>query len=171
MVDQLLGGLFGGQDTDDDNIRRSRARDFVSRYEQGPADQGYDDDEVYQNYRAAESRLPQDQYEDAAAEAFERMSPQERGELGRMMNERSGGRVQVESDDPRDLARTASRFRQDDSSGGGLADLLGFGGGSSGGGGLLDAKRGDGGGGGMLNSPIAKAALAGVAAMAMKKMF
>ncbi len=27
MVDQLLGGLFGGQD--DDDRRRARARDFV----------------------------------------------------------------------------------------------------------------------------------------------
>ncbi len=171
MVDQLLGGLFGAQDSDDDEMRRSRAHDFVSRYEQGPPDQGYDDDEVYQNYRAASSRLPQDQYEDAAAEAFNRLSPGERGELMRIIDERSGGRYRADSDDPHDLARAASRFRQEDSGGGDLADLLGFGGSSSGAGGLLDAVRGDRDGGGMLNSPIAKAALAGVAAMAMKKMF
>ena len=35
MVDQLLGGLFGGQDDDDDEGRRRRATDFVDRYERG----------------------------------------------------------------------------------------------------------------------------------------
>ena len=171
MVDQLLGGLFGGQDTDDDDDRRrSRARDFVSRYEQGPPHEGYGDDEVLHNYRSVEGRLSPEEYEEAAAEAFTRLSPDERRQFRGMMRERSGGRFDVESDDPRDLARMTSRFRQEESGGGGLASLFGFGGGGDEGrrGGLLDSRGG--GGGGLLDSPVAKAALAGIAAMAMKKM-
>ena len=174
MVDQLLGGLFGSQDDDDDDRRRSRARDFVSRFEQGAPHEGYDDDEVIQNYRSVAGRLSPEEYEEAASEAFGRLSPQERRQLAELMQQRSGGRFAVQTDDPRDLARATSRFRQQDSDGGGLASLFGFGGGDGGKGDLLSAARGGGGGGGMggmLDSPVAKAALAGVAAMAMKKMF
>ena len=170
MVDQLLGGLFGGQDDDDDDTRRYRARDFVSRYEQGPPHEGYSDEEVLRNYRTVSRRLSPEDYEDAATEAFGRLSPDERRQFRRMMKERSGGRFDIESDDPRDLARVTSRFQQEDSSGGGLASLFGFGGDDDDSrGDLLSAARG-GGGGGLLDSPVAKAALAGVAAMAMKKM-
>ena len=170
MVDQLLGGLFGGQDDDDDDVRRSRARDFVSRYEQGPPHEGYSDEEVLRNYRTVSRRLSPQEYEEAASEAFGRMSPDERRQFRRMMKERSGGRFNVDSDDPRDLARTTSRFQQEDSGGGGLASLFGFGGDDDGGrGDLVSAARGDQ-GGGLLDSPVAKAALAGVAAVAMKKM-
>jgi hypothetical protein len=173
MVDQLLGGLFGGQDDDDDDRRRSRARDFVSRYEQGPPHEGYDDDEVLHNYRSVEGRLSPQEYEEAAAEAFNRMPAEQRREMRRMMKERSGGRFDVDNDDPRELARMTSRFREQDSSGGGLAGLLGFGGGGGGGGDLLSASGRGGGSGGLgdlMSNPVAKAAMAGVAAIAMKKM-
>jgi hypothetical protein len=169
MVDQLVGGLFGGQDADDDDARRMRARDFVRRYEQGPPHEGYSDEEVVRNYRAVEGRLSPEEYEEAAAEAFGRLSPQERRRFRRMMKERSGGRFDVGSDDPRELARTTARFRQQDPGGGGLASLLGLGGDGGGGGDLLSAARGGGGGGGLFESPVAKAALAGVAAIAVKK--
>ena len=56
MVDQLLGGLFGGQDDDDDDVRRRRATDFVDRYEHGAPYDGINDDEVIQNYRATAGR-------------------------------------------------------------------------------------------------------------------
>ncbi len=174
MVDQLLGGLFGGQD-DDDDMRRSRARDFVSRYEQGRPEEGYDDDEVYQNYRSVAGRLSPQEYEEAAAEAFSRMDPDQRRQMKRMMRERGGMQDMLDddNDDPRELARMTSRYRQQDQSGGGLAGLFGFGGGGGGGGDLMSAARGGGGGGGLgdlLGNPVAKAAMAGVAAMAMKRM-
>ena len=149
MVDQLLGGLFGGNDQDDDNVRSTRARDFVSRYEQGAPHEGYDDHEVVQNYRAMDRRMSED----------------DRRQYRRMMRERTGGRFEPQSEDPRELARATSRYRQEES--GGLLGMFGLGG--------DDGQRGDlvsgqGGGGGMLDSPIAKAALAGIGAMAMKKM-
>ena len=71
----------------------------------------------------------------------------------------------------RDLAQAASRYRQEEPSSGGLASLFGFGGGGDDQpqkrGGLLDAKRDE--GGDLLDNPLAKAALAGVAAFAVKK--
>ena len=173
MVDQLLGGLFGGQDDDDDDRRRSRARDFVSRYEQGPPHEGYDDDEVFRNYRSVAGRLSPQEYEEAAADAFGRMPPEHRRELRQRMRERSGGRYDPEHDDPRDLARAAARYRQEDPDGGDLLSMFGLGGGGGGGGDLMRAAGGggDGGGiGGLMGNPVAKAAMAGVAAIAMKKM-
>lgn len=161
MVDQLLGGIFGGQDDKDDNGRKARAKDFVNRFETGAPHEGYSDEEAIQNYRSVAGRLSPQQYEEAAAETFERMAPEERKALRRMMKERSRGRLDVESEDPRDLARSASRFRQEESGGGGLASLFGGGNGD---------RSGDGGGmGDLMNNPIAKVALGGIAAMAMKK--
>ena len=72
MVEQLLGGLFGGQDDEDDERRRGRAQDFVSRYEQGPPYEGIGADEAYHNYRNVAGRLSPEEYEEAAAEAFTR---------------------------------------------------------------------------------------------------
>lgn len=166
MVDQLLGGLFGGADDDDDNRRQTRARDFVGRYERGAPHEGYDDEEVVQNFRAMDRRMSPQDFEEAATQSFGRMSPSDRKQYQRMMQERSGGRFAPSSDDPRELARTTSRYRQEES--GGLLGMFGLGG--------DDGKRGDlvsgaaGGGGGMLDSPVAKAALAGIGAIAMKKM-
>src|ERR687889_2346652 len=77
MVDQLLGGLFGSQDDDDEPTRRGRARDFVDRYERGAYDQ-IGDDEVLHNYRAASSRLSPDEYHQAAADAMRQLSPEQR---------------------------------------------------------------------------------------------
>ena len=174
MVDQLLGGLFGGQDDDDDDRRRGRARDFVSRYETGRPDEGYTDEEAAHNYRSAAGRLSPREYEEAAAETYGRMSRQERQEFARLMRERSGGRLEVAGDDPRELARTTARFRREEANGGGLAALLGFGDGDEGGrgGDLLGAARGGRGGGGLgdlMGNPLAKVALGGIAAVAMKK--
>ncbi len=156
-MDQLLGGLFGGQDDDDDR-RRGRAQDFVNRYEQGPPYQGISDEEAYHNYRQVAGQLPPQEYEESAAEAFQRLSPQERRQFAQMLQQRAGGQFgSFQEDDPRQLARMTSQYRQQDP--GGLASLFG-GGGGGGGGGMGD----------MLNNPLAKAALGGVAAIAMKRM-
>ena len=161
-MDQLLGGLFGGQDDDDDDRRRTRAQDFVSRYEQGPPYEGIGDDEALHNYERVASRLPPQEYEESAAEAFQRLSPQERAQVAQMLQQRAGGQFGgFQTDDPRELARATSRYRQQDP--GGLAALFGGGGGRGGGG-------GGGGMGDLLGNPLAKAALGGVAAIAMKRM-
>ena len=92
-MDQLLGGLFGGQDDDDDDRRRSRAQAFISRYEQGPPYEGIGPDEAYHNYRQVAGRLSPQESEESAAEAFQRMSPQERRQFAQMLQQRAGGRV------------------------------------------------------------------------------
>ena len=191
-MDQLLGGLFGTQDNDDDDRRRSHAQDFVSRYETGLPHEGYSDEEAVHNYRQVAGRLSPQQYEEAASETFGRMSKEERRQLRQEMKQRSGGQFGLDNDDPREMARAAAQYHQQDASGGGLASLFGMsgqqgggmmGGGQQGGGiggmlgGMLGGGQQQGGmmggsqqGGSMLDNPLAKVAMGGIAAMAMKKM-
>jgi hypothetical protein len=175
MVDQLLGGLFGAQDDDDDNRRRGRAQDFISRYEEGSPYEGYSGEEAFHNYQRVADRLSPQEYEEAAFEAFQRLPAQDRAQFAQMMRQRAGMDAgDMQADDPRELARLTSRFRQQ--GGGDLTSLFGFGGGGGGVGDLLGATRGgrrEGGGdlGDLLSNQLAKAALGGIAAMAMKRMF
>src|SRR5918998_4920653 len=154
MVDQLLGGLFGSQDDDDEPTRRGRARNFVDRYERGAYDQ-IGDDEVFHNYRAASSRLSPDEYHQAAADAMRQMNPEQRRELRRELKRRSRDRFDAADDSPEELARAMRRADEEDQGGGGLAGLFGFGGSDA----ADDRSRGDtsqgGGIGGMLDNPIA----------------
>ena len=168
MVDQLLGGLFGGQDNDDDEIRRRRASDFVDRYERGAPYEGIDDDEVIQNYRATAGRLSPQEFEEATGESLGRLSREERRELRRRLRQQRGGQVDVDDDDdPRLMARELSHYRQQGSDDplGGLGGMLGgmFGRGASG-----QARSSA--GGDLLGGPLGKALMGGVAAFAMKKM-
>lgn len=164
-MDQILGGLFGGNDDDDEPTRRNRANDFVQRYQQGAPEDDIDGMEAMQNYRQVSDNLSPDEYEDAAREAFGRMQPNQRQQFGQMLQQQMGGQGGQGGpvEDPRELAGLTRQFRQQQP--GGLASLFGGGGGNSRGG-------NDGGGiGDMLQNPIARAALGGVAAIAMQKMF
>jgi hypothetical protein len=164
MVDQLLGGLFGSNDADDVDTQRQRARDFADRAERNPRD--LDPNEVMQNYQATTSRLSPDQYQRAAEEVFGKMSPDERRELKHEMRRRSRMQDQDDRDDddsPAVLAQTAHRAHQEHESSGGLAGLFGLGGGGDKG--ADDAK---GGIGSLLDNPLAKVAVAGIAAAAAK---
>ena len=176
MVDQLLGGLFGGQDDEDEPVRRQRATDFIDRYERGRPYDGIGDDEVIQNYQMAAGRLSPQEYEEATADAFGRLSREERRELRRRMRQQRGAQMRDDDDDdPRSMARELSQYRQQ-----GSDDPLGglFGGGSGGGlGGMLGGMMGGGGSpqasgsqGDLLGGPLGKAVLGGVAAFAMKRM-
>jgi hypothetical protein len=167
VVDQLLGGLFGGQDNDDDEIRRRRASDFIDRYERGAPYDGIDDDEVIQNYRATAGRLSPQEYEEATANSLGRLSREERRELRRRLRQQQGGQFNDDDDDdPRLMARELSQYRQQGSDeplgglGGMLGGMLGGGGGSGSGSS----------GGDLLGGPLGRAVLGGVAAVAMKKM-
>jgi hypothetical protein len=167
LVDQLLGGLFGGQDDDDDEVRRRRATDFIDRYERGAPYDGIDDDEVMQNYRATAGRLSPQEFEEATAESLGRLSREERRELRRQMRQQRGGQIDVDDDDdPRTMARELSQQRQgSDDPLGGLGGMLGgmFGGGGS-------SNQGGSSGGDLLGGPLGKAVMGGVAAFAMKQM-
>ena len=154
---EMLGG--GGE-------RRGEYEDFVNRYERGAPHEGYDDDEVLSRYGEVSSELSDDDYELSAEEAFRRMSPQERRQLAQMVRQQGRqrnldlGEFDEDDDerleDPRRLAKMTRKVRKQQP--GGL-------------GGLLGGLGGGGGGGGALGNPLAKAALAGVAAMAAKRMF
>jgi hypothetical protein len=169
VVDQLLGGLFGGQDDEDEPVRRQRATDFIDRYERGKPYDGIDDDEVLQNYRATAGRLSPEEYEEAMADSFSRLSREERRELRRQMRQQRGDQLRDDDDDdPRTMARELSQYRQqgnDDPLGG----LLGGLGGMFGGGGSAQ-ERGSQPHGDLFGGPLGKAVLGGVAAFAMKKM-
>ncbi len=163
MVDQLLSGLFGSNDTDDADTQRKRARDFADRAERNPRD--LDPNEVLQNYQATTSRLSPEQYQRAAEEAFSKMSPDERRELKREMRRRSRQQNQDDGDDdhsPAVLAQSAQKAHQEHESGGGLAGMFGLGG---------DNKTVDNAKSGLervLDNPLAKVAIAGIAAAAAK---
>lgn len=150
--------LLGGGDND-----RSDMEDFANRYDRGRPHEGYDDDEVHRRYDRVRRNVSPEEYETSAREAFSRMSPQERRQAARLLKDRAreqnyqlGGGYDNDDDDDsryeRDPGALAGMFgsvnRRD-------PDRLG---------GLL----GGGGGGGGMN-PLAKAALAGVAAMAVRQ--
>src|SRR5919112_6009779 len=135
MVDQLLGGLFGGQDDEDEPVRRQRATDFIDRYERGRPYDGIGDDEVLHNYRATAGRLSPQEYEEATADSFGRLSREERRELRRRLRQQRGAPMRDDDDDdPRTMAREVSQYRQQGSDdplgglfggGGGLGGMLG----------------------------------------------
>ena len=143
--------------------RRGEYEDFVQRFDRGAPWEGIDDDEARTRYDEVSSQLSDDDYELSAREAFERLDPDQRREMAQMLRQQ-GRQRQVDLrefdgddddrlSDPRRLARMTRHVRKQQP--GGLGALLGGGGG---------------GGGGMMGNPLAKAALAGVAAMAAKRM-
>ena len=150
LLESLMGGAQGN--------RRSEYEDFAQRYDRGEPWEGIEDDEARQRYDEVSSNLSDDDYELSAREAYERLRPEQRRELARMLRQQgrerqvSLGEFDHDDDDrmsdPRELARMTRHVRKQQP--GGLGALLG-------------------GGGGMLGNPVAKAALAGVAAMAVKR--
>lgn len=147
----MFNDLLGGGDRD----KRSQYEDFIGRYEQGSPYDGIGDDEAVQRYREVDQRLDDDQYRDSAEAAFARLSPQERQEFARYMQTRAQNNGYDDfdgsrGDDPAELARMTSQVRQKDPN-------------------LLEQLMGRGGTGGPLDNPIAKAAFAGIAAMAASK--
>ncbi len=145
----LLEGLLGA-------MGPQGAGDFIRRYERGAPWDGIDDREALDHYGRVAGALGPEEYRQSAEDAFSRFSPDERRQLGQHLaqqarrqdfsvGEPDPGRL----DDPRELADMTSRLH-----GAGPGVLRG----------LLGA-----GGGGALSNPLAKAALAGIAAMAMKR--
>jgi hypothetical protein len=146
---------------------RNTFEDFVNRYEQGPPSEGYSDQEVIDRYRDVAHSVPRDQYMDAAQEALARLSPEERAEFVKMLQERANARgVNVPRQigtDPRDLGEVVTDLHERP---GQLRDILT---------GDTRSPQGRGAGGtsdvltNVLASPAAKAALAGIAAMVVKR--
>jgi hypothetical protein len=82
IPDELIGG---GQ-------RQKEYRDFVDRYEQGDPSEGYSDQEVLKRYGDVSHAVPPDQYAQAAIEALGKLSPEERAAFVKMLQQRAAAR-------------------------------------------------------------------------------
>ena len=158
ILEQILGG--GGQQ------RQQQYQDFTQRYDNGAPWDGISDQEAMERYQQVAPHLPPDMYQQSAQEAFSRLTPQQRTQFGQYLQQQARQQhVQVPDlnqdgiddrfQDPNYLAQVAGRMDQQQ------PGLLGQ---------LLGGAGGGGGGQSMLANPIAKAALGGIAAVAMKKM-
>jgi hypothetical protein len=156
--------------------QRPRHEDFVRRYEQGSPWEGFDDEEAISEYREVAPRLSEAEYRDSAQEAFERLTPEQRREFGRWL--RTQARQQGATVPDLDFdgiddrledsgyladATTQLRTQQPGFLDGLLGSLLGGGSTARGGGGQSGL-------GDLLGSPIARAAIGGIAAMAFSRL-
>jgi hypothetical protein len=156
ILDELLGG---GQ-------RQKDYRDFVDRYERGNPSEGYSDQEVLKRYGEVSHAVPPDQYAQAAQEALSKLSPEDRAAFLKMLQERAAARgVKLPgkvASDPKDLGKVLTDLHEKP---GQLRDILGPGDGQPQGQASGSNPIGD-----MLSSPMAKAVLAGITAMVVKRM-
>jgi len=156
LLDMLMGnsGVRGGFEN------------FLQRFEEGPPSEGYEDQEVLDRYGEISHQASPAEYEQAARDAFGHLSQTDREEFGRMLVARVQDRgIDLSQFSPGQgqsfgdldwLSNIAGRLHQQP---GMLRDLLGG----------LTANREGGTSGGIFGSPLAKAALAGIAAMLVKK--
>jgi hypothetical protein len=155
MLDDLLGS----------GRRQQEYTDFVRRYDQGHPSEGYSDQEVMERYRDVAHAVPRDEYAQAAQEALARLSPEERAAFAKMLQQRAAAKGMPLPGDvtsnPNDLGQVLTNIHEMP---GRLRDLFGTGGER----GATQSQEG-GGLGSMLSSPLAKAALAGIAAMVVKR--
>jgi len=157
ILDELLGG----------GSRQKEYRDFLDRYEQGDPSEGYSDQEVLKRYGDVSHAVSPDQYAQAATEALSKLSPEERAAFVKMLQQRAEARgvalPQQVQPEPNELGKVLTDLHGKP---GQLRDLLG--GGDSqpqeqaqapASNPIID----------MLGSPQAKAVLAGIAAMVVKR--
>lgn len=162
FVEKLMGG---GQ-------QQEEYQGFVDRYDSGHPSEGYDEQEVMQRHQDVAAHLSPDEYQQAAQQSFERLSPEERKQFGQHLQEEAEQQGYNDPDlanahhdqfqDSGFLAQIAGKMQGQEP--GMLGQLLGGGGGGLGG--MLGSSSGS----GMMGNPMAKAALAGIAAFAAKKM-
>ena len=155
ILDELLAG---GQ-------RQKEYSDFVDRYEQGHPSQGYSDQEVLKRYGEVSHAVPSDQYAQAAQEALSKLSPEERAVFVKMLQDRAAARGVTlpgkVAPEPKDLGQVLTDLHKKP---GQLRDMLGGDAAqpqqqASGSSPITD----------ILSSPMAKAVLAGIAAMVVKR--
>ena len=155
----ILADLLGGGQVQKDY------KDFVKRYEQGDPSEGYSDKEVLKRYGEVAQAAPAQDYAKAAQESVGRLSPEQRDQLAKMLKERLAARgIQLPSgkvaSDPKDLGQVITDLHGKP---GQLRDILSGSqsqGQAPGSNPIID----------MLSSPQAKAVLAGITAMLVKRM-
>jgi len=156
----LLEMLMGNSQT------RDGFEDFLKRFEDGPPSEGYSDREVLDRYGEVAHKVSTSDYQQAARDAFGHLSQTDREEFGQLLaGQAQSKRLDLPGLTPGQgqgfgdldwLANITSQLHQQP---GLLRDILGG----------LTGSRGSSSSGGILSSPIAKAALAGIAAMLVKK--
>ena len=155
MLDDLLGG---GQ-------RQNEYGDFVKRYEQGDPSEGYSDQEVLERYGEVSHAVSPDQYAQAAQEALSKLSPEERAAFVKMLQDRAATRgvtlPRQVAPEPKELGQVLTDLHTKP---GQLRDMLGGGDVQPRGQTPASNPIGD-----ILASPMAKAVLAGIAAMVVKR--
>jgi hypothetical protein len=155
ILDELLGG---GQ-------RQKEYKDFINRYEQGSPSEGYSDQEVLKRYAEVSHAVPPDQYAKAAQEALSKLSPEERAAFVKMLQERAAARGVTLSPkvapEPKELGQVLTDLHQKP---GQLRDILGGGDAQPQEQAPASSPITD-----MLASPMAKAVLAGIAAIVVKR--
>src|SRR6516162_6531980 len=155
ILDELL---TGGQ-------RQTDYKDFVNRYERGAPSEGYSDQEVLNRYGEVSHAVSPDQYAQAAQEALSKLSPEERAAFVKMLQDRAAARGVTlppkVAPEPKELGQVLTDLHGKP---GQLRDMLGGGAAqpeeqASGSSQIAD----------ILKSPMAKAVLAGIAAMVVKR--
>ena len=79
LFEMLTGGLND----------KHEYEDFANRYDQGHPSEGYSDQEVLDRYGSVAQSVPVHDYEQAAHEAYARLSPEERAEFGQFLKQRA----------------------------------------------------------------------------------
>jgi len=155
ILDELLAG----------GKRQNEYKDFVSRYEQGAPSEGYSDQEVLKRYSEVAHAVAPDHYAQAAEEAPSKLSPAERAALVKMLQDQAAARgvtlPPTVAPEPKELGQVLTDLHGKP---GQLRDMLGGGAAqpqeqASGSSPIID----------ILKSPMAKAVLAGIAAMVVKR--
>lgn len=158
----LLDMFFGNSEI------KTEFEDFLNRFQEGPPSEGYEDQEVLDRYGQISHQVSQSEYEAAARDAFGHLSPNNREEFGRMLAsqaQQKGIDLSVLAPSQEQgfgnldwLSNITGQLHQHP---GLLRELLGG----------LTGNREPGTSGGIFSSPLAKAALAGIAAMIVKRFF
>ena len=144
--------------------RQKEYRDFVDRYHRGNPSEGYSDQEVLKRYGEVSHAVPADQYAQAAQEALSKLSPEERAAFVKMLQDRAAARgvtlPRQVAPEPKELGQVLTDLHKKP---GQLRDMLG---------GSAAQTQGQAPGASpitdMLKSPMARAVLAGIAAMVAK---
>ena len=152
MLEDLMG----------DGQRQKEYSDFVNRYEQGRPSEGYSDQEVLKRYGEVSHAVPSDQYARAAQKALSKLSPEERAAFVKMLQDRAAARgVALPANvtpEPKELGDVLTDLHKTP---GQLRDMLG--------GDAAQQASGSNPVADILSSPMAKAVLAGIAAMVVKR--
>ena len=190
-----LKGLFGGSSDDKEVVAgesKAQAKDFVDRYMSGDPAEGYSDVEARDQFRRVMQNASPDQIQRATKRAVDNLPEDKRADFARMLQQRQAGQgmVDIQRTGETGAARPGTRGGDTSDLGGLLGGLLGgAAGGSMGGlddvlGGLMGGGTSDrpratqgggtddmlGGLGDIINSPMGKVIIGGIAAFAMKEM-